>query len=52
MSDKSPSVNFSVTFPEDLLIALDKERGKMPRATYLQTIAEDKLVKLGVFKPK
>lgn len=46
------SINFSVTFPEDLLLALDKQRGKMPRATYLQTIAEDKLIKLGVFKPK
>jgi len=46
------SINFSVTFPEDLLDALDKSRGKMPRATYLQTITEDKLVKLGLFKPK
>lgn len=52
MSIKSPSVNFSVTFPEDLLVALDKTRGKMPRATYLQTIAEEKLVKLGAFNTK
>lgn len=52
MKSDTHSVNFSVTFPEDLLDALDKTRGKMPRATYLQTIAEDKLVKLGVFKPK
>lgn len=50
--DKSPSVNFSVTFPEDLLIALDKQRGKMPRATYLQVIAEETLTKLGVFKQR
>lgn len=46
------SVNFSVTFPEDLLLATDKARGKMPRATYLQTIAEEKLIKLGLFKAK
>jgi hypothetical protein len=46
------SVNFSVTFPTDLLKALETARGKMPRATYLQTITEEKLVKLGLFKSK
>lgn len=34
------SVNFSITFPKDLLDRLDKKRGKMPRATYLQFITE------------
>lgn len=46
------SVNFSVTFPEELLLAVEKARGKMPRATYLQSITEDKLVKMGIYKPK
>ena len=46
------SINFSVTFPVDLLSAVDRVRGKMPRATYLQSITEEKLVKLGVFTPK
>ena len=52
MPIKNPSVNFSVTFPEDLLKALEIARGKMPRATYLQSIAEEKLVKMGVFRSK
>jgi len=46
------SVNFSVTFPEDLLLAVDKHRGKMPRATYLQIVTETNLLKLGLINKK
>lgn len=46
------SINFSVTFPKELLDAVEKARGKMPRATYLQILTEDKLVKQGLYKPK
>lgn len=46
------STNFSITFPEELLLAVDKQRGKMPRATYLAILTEEKLVKLGVYKSK
>ena len=46
------SINFSVTFPEDLLKVLEIARGKMPRATYLQAIAEEKFIKMGLFKTK
>lgn len=46
MTEKNDkSVNFSVTFPRSLLDKLDKARGKMPRATYLQVIAEKSLKK-------
>jgi len=40
-----PSINFSVTFPKELLDDLDNERGMMPRATYLQMITRAKLKK-------
>lgn len=43
MAKPDPSVNFSITFPESLLKKLDKARGKMPRATYLQVITEKQL---------
>lgn len=43
--ENNHSVNFSVTFPKKLLEELDKKRGKMPRATYLQIITEKSLKK-------
>lgn len=36
------SKNFSVTFPLNLFLEMESDRGKLPRAIYLQSIYENK----------